>query len=89
MPRIDLSKQALAFLQTLPEKQIRQIVSRIDLLAGDPASVPTERLRGGDGERRMKVGEFRVIYAIAANILEIVLIDRRNDDKTYRKFRRL
>jgi mRNA interferase RelE/StbE len=87
--RIDLSKQALAFLETLPDKQTRQIVSRIDLLAADPESVPNEILRGANGERRIKVGEFRVIYLVAADVLQIVLIDRRNDDRIYRRFRRL
>jgi mRNA interferase RelE/StbE len=89
MLRIDLSKQALAFLDALPNKHARQIVGRLDQLACEPDSLPTEALRGGEGERRLKVGEYRVIYAIVSHTLEVILIDRRNDYKIYKRFRRL
>jgi mRNA interferase RelE/StbE len=89
MLRVDLSAQAFKFLSSLPEKQTRQIVSKIDALALNPGNVPSGLLRGGDGERRIKAGEFRVIYEVSDETLRILLIDRRNDDRIYRQFRRL
>jgi mRNA interferase RelE/StbE len=89
MLRIDLSAQALKFLSSLPEKQTRQIVTKIDALADNPGALPSVLLRGGQGERRLKAGEYRVIYEVRNDNLLILLIDRRNDDQIYKKFRRL
>jgi len=89
MLKIDLSAQALRFLASLPEKNARQIVAKIDALSENPKQISSEVLRGGQGERRLKAGEFRIIYEIIETDLKIILIDRRNDDRIYRKFRRL
>lgn len=89
MLKIDLSAQALRFLASLPEKNARQIVAKLDALAESPNKVPSALLRGGQGEKRLKAGEFRIIFEIIEIDLKILLIDRRNDDRIYRKFRRL
>jgi mRNA interferase RelE/StbE len=89
MLRINLSAQAEQFLLSLPAKQARQIVTKLDFLAENPLNTPTERLRGGQGERRLKAGEFRIIFEQENEDLFVLLIDRRNDDRIYRKFRRL
>jgi mRNA interferase RelE/StbE len=89
MLKIDLSRQAAEFLSELQAKQARQIVSRLDTLAADPSSVPSALIRGGQGERRVKAGEFRVVYEVSDQNLVVLLIDRRNDDRIYRKLRRL
>ena len=88
MLRINLSAQAMRFLDDLQQTQAGQIVKRIDALAQYPDSVPSEILRGGQGERRLKSGEFRVILEIHDDELAVILIDRRNDDRIYRRFRR-
>jgi mRNA interferase RelE/StbE len=89
MLRIDLSKQAIEFLEDLPNKQSKQILNKIDALLLNPNSVPSGLIKGGNGERRIKAGEFRIIYEIMDNLLTIWLIDRRNDDKIYRQMKRL
>ncbi len=89
MLRIDLSKQAIEFLENLPNKQSKQILNKIDALLRNPNSVPSGLIKGGNGERRIKAGEFRIIYEIMDNLLTIWLIDRRNDDKIYRQMKRL
>jgi hypothetical protein len=47
MLRIELSRQAAEFLEELQAKQARQIISRLDGLATDPAAVPSVLVRGG------------------------------------------
>jgi mRNA interferase RelE/StbE len=89
MLKIDLSRQAADFLSELQAKQAKQIITRLDALAVDPSSVPSALIKGGKGERRAKAGEFRIVYEISGENLIVWLIDRRNDDRIYRKLRRL
>jgi mRNA interferase RelE/StbE len=89
MRRIELSRQAAEFLEELQAKPARQIISRLDSLAIDPSAVPSVPIRGGQGERRAKAGEFRIVYEITDEALIVWLVDRRNDDRIYRKLRRL
>lgn len=88
MLRIDASRQAAAFLQSIPAKHARQIVERIEALARDPAKQPHEELRGYAPMRRMRSGEYRVIFRIEAETLFLLLIGRRNDDDIYKALER-
>ena len=81
MPRIDLSKQAAEFLRALPSKQARQIAEKLKRLGADPSALPSEALRGYAPMRRLKSGEFRIIYALEADVVQVRLIGKRNDDE--------
>lgn len=88
MPRLVLSKQAAAFLQSLPAKQAQQIAGKITALAVDPDAVPSEILKGYAPMRRLKSGEFRVVFAIEGDLVQIRLIGKRNDDEIYKALAR-
>lgn len=88
MLKIDLSRQAAAFLEGLQGKQARQIAVKLQALADNPEGVPTEQLKGYAPMRRMRSGEFRIIYAVADGVLEIRLIGKRNDDDIYKALER-
>jgi mRNA interferase RelE/StbE len=88
MPRVELSKQAAAFLKDLPTKQARQIAEKLILLAADPAGLPTELLRGYAPMRRLKAGEFRVVFVADSSSVQIRLIGKRNDDQVYKMLSR-
>ncbi len=88
MPRIDLSKQAADFLRRLAPKQARQIAEKIQKLGVDPASLPSEGLKGYAPMRRLKSGEFRIIFATSADVVQIRLIGKRNDDEIYKALER-
>ena len=81
---IDLSRQAERFLRELPVKQARQIAEKLQALAADPTSLPSEQLRGYAPMRRLKAGEFRVIYALEGDVVQVRLIGKRNDDEVYK-----
>ena len=81
---IDLSRQAERFLRELPVKQARQIAEKLQALAADPTSLPSEQLRGYAPMRRLKAGEFRFIYAVEGEMIQVRLIGKRNDDEIYR-----
>jgi mRNA interferase RelE/StbE len=88
MPRIELSKQAAAFLKELPGKQARQIAEKLMLLGADPNTVSTELLRGYAPMRRLKAGEFRIIFLNDSETVQIRLIGKRNDDQIYKMLSR-
>ena len=88
MPRIELSRQAAAFLESLPAKPARQIADRLLALAADPSALPSEMLRGYAPLRRLKSGEFRIIFAIEGDVARIRLIGKRNDDDIYKALER-
>ena len=88
MPRIDLSKQAADFLRGLGAKQARQIAEKLQQLGVDPASLPSEALKGYSPMRRLKSGEFRIIFAVEADVVQIRLVGKRNDDEIYRALER-
>lgn len=39
--------------------------------------------------RRLKIGEFRAIYRVNGDVIEVRLIGKRNDDDIYRALERL
>ncbi|HRK25412.1 MAG TPA: hypothetical protein PLQ11_10705 [Beijerinckiaceae bacterium] len=39
--------------------------------------------------RRLKIGEFRAIYVIDGDIIQVRLIGKRNDDDVYRALERM
>ena len=88
MLAIDLSKQAAGFLKSLPAKQARQIAEKLKSLAADPQALPTEALKGYPPLRRLRTGEYRIIYVVDGQILQVRLIGKRNDDEIYKALER-
>lgn len=86
-----LTKQALDFLKRIPAKHAKQIFGKIEKLANDPESVPSEQLEGFPQFRRFKSGEYRVIFRIENNILTLFIlrIGKRNDGEVYRHLENL
>jgi len=88
MARIELSKQAASFLSDLPAKQARQIADKIRALATDLAALPSEGLKGYAPMRRLKAGEFRIIFVVEPDVVQVRLIGKRNDDDIYKALER-
>lgn len=90
MLKIEISKRADKFIDSLPAKQKRQITEKILELRINPEPHDSIQLRGFEPYRRASVGEYRVIYAVSNHVLlVIILIGRRNDDDVYKQLRRL
>jgi mRNA interferase RelE/StbE len=88
MPRIDLSRQAAAFLQELAPKHGRQIAEKLKALADAPGSLPSEPLKGYAPMRRLKAGEYRIIFVHEGDVVQVRFIGKRNDDEIYRLLER-
>jgi len=89
MLNIRFSKLAKKFVEKVPPKHRRQIVSKSISLKDDPLPSDSKHLKGFLGYFRVDIGEYRIIYTILEPKITIELIGKRNDDEVYRKFKRL
>ncbi|MDH2925847.1 type II toxin-antitoxin system RelE family toxin [Lonepinella koalarum] len=62
-------------------------MAKIDLLVENPLILQSKQLTGYPTLRRIKSGEYRIIYQINNDILEILVlrIGKRNDAEVYRQ----
>jgi len=62
--RIEYSREALKTLASIDRATASRIITKVDLLVSDPRALGNNirRLRGGDGQMRLRVGDWRVIY---------------------------
>ncbi|MGO9743957.1 MAG: type II toxin-antitoxin system RelE family toxin [Roseiarcus sp.] len=88
MLRIELSKQAADFLRAAQAKPARQIAEKLKQLAADPSALPSEVLKGYAPLRRVKSGEFRIIFRVDSDTVRVSLIGKRNDDDIYKALER-
>ncbi len=88
MHAINLSRQAATFLQSLPAKPARQIAEKLQLLSQDPQALPSELLKGYSPMRRLRAGEYRIIFTVDERTIQVRMIGKRNDDEIYKALER-
>lgn len=86
--KLDLHDSVAKFLATLDAKRYRQVCSTMIGLCRDPQPHDSEQLQGFAGIRRVDVGEYRIVYRIAGDTVDILVVGRRNDDAVYRERQR-
>ncbi len=89
MRKLDISRDALKFIQELAAKQYRQIGNKMFALLTDPQPADCGPVKGHDGYWRVDFGEFRLVYRFDADTVYLTLIGKRNDDEVYRKLERM
>ncbi len=88
MYKLDLTKAAGKFLQKLPAKQFRQIVTTIFRLMEQPQPHDSKQLIGHPEYHRVDIGEYRIIYRVDDGTVKVCVIGNRNDSEVYRRFKR-
>jgi mRNA interferase RelE/StbE len=86
--KLDLERRARDFLDGLPAKQFRQVAVRLFDLLRDPDAPDTSALKNSP-YRRADVGEYRIVYRVAADVLVVPLIGKRNDGEVYKRLGRM
>lgn len=85
-----MTKQALKACRTLDAKQYRQVVSAILGLLTNPEPHDSQLLRGAaQSERRVDAGEYRIIYCIDGETVEVLVVGKRNGDEVYKIWERM
>lgn len=89
MLEIDIWPPAKKFIEEVSAKHARQIVGKIQILAKNPQLSGSKLLEGFPSLRRYRSGDYRIIYFVDGNVLKIPLVDRRNDDRIYRRLKQI
>ena len=72
--RIVFTPAALRQLASLDAPTRRRLAHRIEALGTDPRPAGAEMLKDGDGEARIRVGDWRIIYVVRHNNLVVLVI---------------
>lgn len=81
MPEVRIVRSATKELESLPANIIERVAAKIDSLTEQPRPAGCKKLRGADALWRVRVGDYRIIYAIddTAAIVEVQVIRHRKD----------
>ena len=71
---VRLAPAAVRQLRKLDPPGRRRVQAAIDLLAEDPRPPGARQLVGGAGERRVRTGDFRIIYDILDGELLVLVV---------------
>ena len=79
--QIAFTPAAMRQLASLDPPTRRRVARRIEALSTDPRPAGAEMLKGGEGEARIRVGDWRVIYVVRHHelLVLVIKIGHRND----------
>jgi mRNA interferase RelE/StbE len=79
--RVALTASTEKELHRLPTKMVARIMPRLEHLASAPRPPGCKKLRFGDKEWRIRVGDYRIVYVIddSAKTVDVTRIAHRRD----------
>jgi mRNA interferase RelE/StbE len=83
--RVELSKAAERQFKGLSRRVQARLTSRIDRLAEDPRPPGSKRLSGAQDLYGIRIGDYRVIYAIQHEVLLVLLLKVGHRREVYRR----
>ena len=91
MPKLDGLETVLDFLKGLQPKIAAQIAKKVLSLNINPLPNDSKQLKGYSNFHRVDSGEYRIVYQFKPkeDLVEIILVGKRNDDEVYKKLNRL
>ncbi len=88
MLKPDIYLDALEFIQTLDPKRAAQIWKKIQQLCEDPTSGNNRKLEGSSFSR-MRAGDYRIIFEVEGEKLNVILVGPKQNDEVYKTLKRL
>ncbi|MGO1385184.1 MAG: type II toxin-antitoxin system RelE family toxin [Arachnia sp.] len=71
---VEVAAAAVRQLRKLDRSAQRRVQAAIELLAAEPRPNGAKKLVGGDGEWRVRTGDYRIVYEIHDNVLLVLVI---------------
>lgn len=81
---ITYARSALKALRKLDREIARRILHAIDALAHDTRPAGCLQLSGGDGELRIRVGDYRIVYEVIDSELVVLVLRLGHRREVYR-----
>jgi mRNA interferase RelE/StbE len=72
--RVEVAPAAVRQLRKLDPPARRRVQAAIELLKEEPRPSGAKKLVGGDGEWRVRTGDYRVVYEIRDSVLLILVV---------------
>lgn len=72
-------------LRSLPKQMIARVIKRMGDLEREPFPRQAVKLEGGDALYRIRVGEYRIVYAVNRDVKEVTVHYIRHRREVYRK----
>lgn len=91
MAKLDGLESVLEFIKGLQPKIAAQISKKVLMLNLDPLPADSKALKGYEGYYRVDSGEYRIVYRFdpGEDLVEVILVGKRNDDEVYKQLSRL
>ena len=83
--RIEVSKSAGKEIAALPKRGQRRVVSAIEALADNPRPRGIRKITGTEDAYRLRVGDYRIVYQIADNVLTVFVVRVGHRKDVYRR----
>jgi mRNA interferase RelE/StbE len=79
--RVALTASAEKELRALSRKTVARMMPRLEHLASTPRPPGCKKLKGGDKEWRIRVGDYRIVYVIddSARTVDVTRIAHRRE----------
>jgi mRNA interferase RelE/StbE len=81
---IELKPSAVRDMQRLPHAIQKRVAQKIDALAHDPFPRGSTKLEASDKLRRIRVGDYRIIYQVRQEVLVVFVIRVKQRGDVYR-----
>lgn len=72
--RVEVAPATVRQLRQLNPDARRRVQAAIELLADQPRPNAAKKLVGGDGEWRVRTGDYRIIYEIRDDVLLVLVV---------------
>lgn len=72
--RVEVAPAAVRQLRKLNPDARRRVQAAVELLADQPRPNAAKKLVGGDGEWRVRTGDYRIIYEIRDDVLLVLVV---------------
>lgn len=82
--QIEFSRQADRQFRNLPSQTQQRLKSKIDSLASTPRPHGSEKLSSFDQLYRIRVGDYRIVYAVEDNRLVVLVVTVGHRREVYR-----
>lgn len=83
--RIEFSPAAARQLRKLDGPARRRVQAAVELLSLEPRPTGAKKLVGGDGEWRVRTGDYRIVYEINDGVLLVLVLAVGHRRDSYRR----
>lgn len=83
--RIEIAPAAARQLRKLDPAARRRVQAAVELLALEPRPASAKKLVGGDGEWRVRTGDYRIVYEIRDQVLLVIVLAIGHRREVYRR----